>query len=78
MAGPLRPTPPPSLIAFGTLERWKKEVPKKVIFSLMAGPSPPLLMARPLKEDFFMLLPLKGKFTFFDIVILFSSPTLLD
>ena len=48
MAGPLRPNPPPpppsSLMAVGTLERWKKEVPKKVIFSLIA---------RLLREDLF-------------------------
>ena len=45
MAGPLRPNPPSSLMAFGTLN---KKVPKKVIFSLMARPftppPPPILM----------------------------------
>ena len=41
--GPLRPKPPfppSSLMAVGIVERWKKKVPKKVIFSLT--PLPPL------------------------------------
>ena len=57
MAGPLRPNPPPpsSLMAVGTIERWKKKVKKKVIFSLMARPFTPLLMARPLREELFLI-----------------------
>ena len=61
MAGPLRPNPPPpsSLMAVEILERWKKRL-KKVIFFLMARPitSPPFLMARPLREELFLRLPL--------------------
>ena len=38
---------------------------KKVIFSLMAGPlPPPVLMARPLREEFFLRLPLRQQSMF--------------
>ena len=56
MAGPLRPYPsPPSLMAVGTWQQNKNKSEKKVIFSIMARHLPPplLLMARPLREDFF-------------------------
>ena len=57
MAGP-NPPPPSSLMAVEILEPWKKKVPKKTLFSLMARPfPPPLLMARPLVEDFFLRFP---------------------
>ena len=59
MAGPLRPNPPPSsLMAVGTLEnkiRFQKS------FFFLNGPDfypTPLLMARPLREEFFLRLPL--------------------
>ena len=53
-------TPPASLLAVGKLEHWKKKVPKKVIFVLMVRPftPPPLLMARTLREELFLRLPL--------------------
>ena len=67
MTGSLRPNPPPpsSVMAAETLERWKKKVPKKVIFSLMARPftPPPLngpaiqrrtFFAASLMENFFL------------------------
>ena len=45
-------------MAVGTLQQNKDKSSKKVIFSLMTRPlPPPLLMARPLKEELF--LPLK-------------------
>ena len=46
------------------LKRWKKKVPKKVLFSLMARPftlPPPLLMAWPLREGLFFAAPLTQK-----------------
>ena len=57
MAGPLRPNPPPPLELKWPMERWKKIGSNKGIFSLMA---PPLLMARPLREELFLRLPLLG------------------
>ena len=60
MAGPLRPNPPPPSNLKWLLKFWKK-VPKKVILSLMVRPltlPPPLLMARPLREELFLRLPL--------------------
>ena len=68
MAGPLRPNP--------KLERWKKKVPIKVIFSLIALPftPPPLLMAQPLREEFFVLqLPLVNIF-----IVSFSLPEIVS
>ena len=42
----------------------KKKVSKKVLFSLMARPlPPPLLMDRPLVEEFFLRLPLSNLLT---------------
>jgi len=62
MAGTLRPYPPhsSSLMAVEILEYWKKNVKQKYFF--LNGPAlypPPLLIARPLKEELFLRLPLK-------------------
>ena len=58
MAGQLRPNPPSR--ALWPLKRWKKRFKKSYFF--VNGPAlypPPLLMARPLREDiFFLRLPL--------------------
>ena len=48
-----------TLMAVGTLECWKKRL-KKSYFSSMARPfPPPLLMARPLREELFFAASLK-------------------
>ena len=60
MAGPLRPYPPPLFELNGRWNVGKKGF-KKVIFSLIARPfirpPPPLLMARPLREELFFGFP---------------------
>ena len=55
------PTPHPSLVVGATLTKFtEKKVPKKVLLSLMVRPfaPPPLLMARPLREELFFRLPI--------------------
>ena len=55
-------------MAVEILESWKKKVPKKVLFSLMARPftpPPPLLMARPLREELFFAASLSN--TYFNL-----------
>ena len=60
MAGPLRPNPSPSPRAQWPLKFWNDGKKVQIFFLLMSRPftPPSLLIARPLREELFLWLPL--------------------